>query len=1359
MTLWEIDVPYQPLEVTIAIDTRFKLHENQNVTKRGLLKSETRQPMGTPNQSGKTIDEIPTKNLLFVPVDSYNNFLSISKGRGVNKKTENEKLEFDSPDKVYVKVHFKSLINENEDNSTSNELLVELRPRTEKLYELNKNVGLLEEEFSISTGPIWPKRLENLISWCEENERIKFGFAYTKATLEIFEPIYLEEIVLGVEKNMLEFANNNKKEICLWLEKNVQVFGNYHFYEIDKNSISINNNQEASSRLRLVYLFGSPVYFGKWSPETTKVVIVENSNIETSAISENTTKKSIKYTHQTQTNTVTIDRIENQLDINETDFDTLLFPKPNQNEDKLGSFAYMSVNGLLKHGLTSGDWVSLEPILEIGANGRAVRVFGMEILDHLGSDTVFVSNHLLVNMLKQFPSLSNHNISAKLVPFENRNMNHNLMNIYNTKNKLTSEEKSNSFINDGIYLNGYHLDSVDFGLNTAKKQFPTASKLVLSRISSPVSIRSDLEALVTKKLKNYLSDGGQHRLIQKNDIIFFDIKESEFVIRDILYKSFVGEMKAGTSNEKGISGENEPKENLDDELVYNSALENSFNAEILNFGGKNQQHRNTRNWFCYKVASIKSELGDKSYQYSDTFSSESESESDDDSASNEKNGSDKNLIDGRENAKESVKEYKLYGWPAALKGNYGFLVDSSITHVVVKGTCNSTIPYDILNSSLQNRISKGSTAGTKGQYPFKKVYDKTLKLISAAMHPLSAKKRWTTSLCIRGASGSGKKTLLSSVANKLGVHVYKLDVAELVMKLGGKGSTIESVFELYLEHSVQMSPCIILFSGLDHLASYIDVTHGESATSEAEKLSKSLTVLFNKFMTIAIEKTGLPLIISGTLSTNSGEVTPIQSSIVSIFHYEIAMESPDEKDRLLLLETILYPLLSPKSNGKSPWRLGSDVDLGWVAKQTASFVALDVERLASKVRGIAWRRVMKLARDLKEENINGKENRDGTATLSRNLGRSIWSSRIVIVMSDFEKAIGGIRSAMSDTLGVPKIPNVKWEDVGGLEVAKKDILDTIRLPLESPDLVASGIHIRSGLLFYGPPGTGKTLLAKAIATEFSLNFFSVKGPELLNMYIGESEANVRRVFQKAREASPCVVFFDELDSLAPKRGQFGDSGGVMDRVVSQLLAELDGMSGSGGDETDAKTKGSVTTKKPLIFVIGATNRPDLLDSALLRPGRFDKMVYLGVSNSHESQLNILNALTRKLTLSDDLDLMNVAKKCDYNLTGADFYALCSDAQLKATLRSIRQIDELVRVWNQENELEELREKDVSADQGEKKQHHPWPVTAGYYLDHIASDESKSVVITEGDFDEALGELVPSVSFAELDRYQKLKETF
>jgi peroxin-6 len=262
---------------------------------------------------------------------------------------------------------------------------------------------------------------------------------------------------------------------------------------------------------------------------------------------------------------------------------------------------------------------------------------------------------------------------------------------------------------------------------------------------------------------------------------------------------------------------------------------------------------------------------------------------------------------------------------------------------------------------------------------------------------------------------------------------------------------------------------------------------------------------------------------------------------------------------------------------------------------------------------------------------------------------------------------------------------VSWDDVGGLAEVKADILDTVQLPLEHPELFGSNLKKRSGtlaaalslsplspsrlcsagILLYGPPGTGKTLLAKAVATSCSLNFFSIKGPELLNMYIGESEANVRRVFQRARDARPCVVFFDELDSVAPKRGAHGDSGGVMDRIVSQLLAELDGIASSstagGGGSGD-------------VFVIGATNRPDLLDPALLRPGRFDRLLYLGVSDTDEGQLRILEALTRKFRLDPALDLSRVASACPFNFTGADFYALCADALLNAMSRKAQEID-------------------------------------------------------------------------------------
>jgi peroxin-6 len=302
-------------------------------------------------------------------------------------------------------------------------------------------------------------------------------------------------------------------------------------------------------------------------------------------------------------------------------------------------------------------------------------------------------------------------------------------------------------------------------------------------------------------------------------------------------------------------------------------------------------------------------------------------------------------------------------------------------------------------------------------------------------------------------------------------------------------------------------------------------------------------------------------------------------------------------------------------------------------------------------------------------------------------------------------------------------------------------METIQLPLERPELFAKGMKKRSGILFYGPPGTGKTLLAKAIATEFSLNFFSVKGPELLNMYIGESEANVRRVFQRARDARPCVVFFDELDSVAPKRGNQGDSGGVMDRIVSQLLAELDGM--SDGDDGGGG-----------VFVIGATNRPDLLDAALLRPGRFDKMLYLGVSDTHEKQVTIMEALTRKyvqaqlglvcllmnsrFTMSPTLSLQRIAAQLPFTYTGADFYALCSDAMLKAVTRQASAVDVKVAAINFSREH---------------------PISTAYFFDHYATKEDIAVLVTEEDFMAAQRGLIPSVSAKELEHYKRVREQF
>jgi len=401
--------------------------------------------------------------------------------------------------------------------------------------------------------------------------------------------------------------------------------------------------------------------------------------------------------------------------------------------------------------------------------------------------------------------------------------------------------------------------------------------------------------------------------------------------------------------------------------------------------------------------------------------------------------------------------------------------------------------------------------------------------------------------------------------------------------------------------------------------------------------------------------------------------------------------------------------------------LAPDVSLKTVATQTAALQAADIRSLAERAQDIALQRAAEAT---------------GLAI------RAIRRAGLTLTSADITAALNDARASYSDNIGAPKIPNVSWDDVGGLASIKSDILDTIQLPLEQPELFAEGLKKRSGILLYGPPGTGKTLLAKAVATSCSLNFFSVKGPELLNMYIGESEANVRRVFQKARDAQPCVIFMDELDSIAPKRGNQGDSGGVMDRIVSQLLAELDGMSGGSGGN---------------VFVLGATNRPDLLDPALLRPGRFDRMLYLSVATSKEAQLGILQALTRKFKLDPELNLEDIAEQCPFNYTGADFYALCSDAMLRAMTRVTSAIDKQVEQLNVTPTHQRQGHQATSAD-GEPIR---WPreITPQWYLSTLATPADIEVRVSKSDFEEALEKLVPSVSQSEMEHYERVQREF
>merc|ERR1719395_375355 len=248
------------------------------------------------------------------------------------------------------------------------------------------------------------------------------------------------------------------------------------------------------------------------------------------------------------------------------------------------------------------------------------------------------------------------------------------------------------------------------------------------------------------------------------------------------------------------------------------------------------------------------------------------------------------------------------------------------------------------------------------------------------------------------------------------------------------------------------------------------------------------------------------------------------------------------------------------------------------------------------------------------------------------------------VTHDHFKYALGVSNPSSLRETVVEVPNVTWDDIGGLEKVKRELKELVQYPVEHPEKFEKyGMSPSKGILFYGPPGCGKTLLAKAVANECQANFLSIKGPELLTMWFGESEANVREVFDKARQSAPCVLFFDELDSIANQRGSSqGDAGGAADRVLNQLLTEMDGMNA-----------------KKTVFIIGATNRPDIIDSALLRPGRLDQLIYSPLPDDI-SRKQIFKSVLRKSPVAQDVDF-DVLTKHTGGFSGADITEICQRA--------------------------------------------------------------------------------------------------
>jgi len=459
-----------------------------------------------------------------------------------------------------------------------------------------------------------------------------------------------------------------------------------------------------------------------------------------------------------------------------------------------------------------------------------------------------------------------------------------------------------------------------------------------------------------------------------------------------------------------------------------------------------------------------------------------------------------------------------------------------------------------------------------------------------------------------GPPGTGKTLIAKAVANESGANFIAINGPEVMSKWYGES---EARLRKTFEDAEKNAPSIVFIDELDAIAPKREEVTGEVERRVVATLCTALDGLKSRGKVIVIGATNRPNALDPAIRRPGR------------FDREIEIGVPDREGRkeILQIHTRGMPL-------------AKDVDLDHLADITHGFVGADLEALCKEAAMSALRRIL--------PKINLEEKTIPPEILEE----------LQVTREDFENALKVVQpSAMREVM--LEIPDVRWSDIGGLEEAKMELREAVEWPLKYPDAFRRmGIEPPKGILLFGPPGTGKTLLARAVATESEANFISVKGPELLSKWVGESEKGIREVFRRAKMAAPSIIFFDELDALVPRRGSgFGDAH-VTERVISQLLTELDGLE-----------------KLENVVVIGATNRPDLIDPALLRPGRFDRLVYVPPPDE-KARLEILKIHTRKMPLAKDVDLEQLAKETEH-YSGSDLAALCREAAMLALRENLQ----------------------------------------------------------------------------------------
>ena len=463
-------------------------------------------------------------------------------------------------------------------------------------------------------------------------------------------------------------------------------------------------------------------------------------------------------------------------------------------------------------------------------------------------------------------------------------------------------------------------------------------------------------------------------------------------------------------------------------------------------------------------------------------------------------------------------------------------------------------------------------------------------------------------LLLYGPPGTGKTRLARAVANESDASFFLINGPEIMGSTYGES---EGRLREIFEEAAKSAPSIVFIDEIDSIAPKRGNVQGEA---EKRVVAQLLTLMDG------LESRANLVVIA---ATNRPEASDEALRRPGRFDREIVVGVPDERGRreILGIHTRGMPL-------------GDKVDLAELARTTYGFVGADLAALTREAAIEAVRRIMPRL-NLEERTVPPEVLDD-----------------LSVTREDFLEALKRVQpSAMREVM--VEAPRVRWEDVGGLDAAQNRLKEGVELPLKDPDAFRRlGIRPAKGFLLYGPPGTGKTLLAKAVAREAEANFIATKSSDLLSKWYGESEQQITRLFQRARQVAPCVIFIDELDSLVPARGSGAGEPQVTERVVNTILAEMDGL-----EELQS------------VVVIGATNRPNLIDPALLRPGRFDELVYVGVPNA-EGRRRILMIQTQKMPLASDVDLDEVARKTD-RFTGADLEDVVRRAGLTALRRSLQ----------------------------------------------------------------------------------------